>query len=96
VQIYKTKMNVKLQLKFTVDQAVGNQRYNSTLSLVSALDGRDSTPSPGRFTPGRETRYPFIVGKVGLRVGLDRCGKSRIPPEFNPLTIQGVASLYRY
>jgi hypothetical protein len=33
--------------------------YSCTLSLTSALDwGGWSTPRPGRFTPGKETRYP--------------------------------------
>ena len=32
----------------------GEQRYSSTLSLTSALDGGGwSTPRPGRFTPGQ-------------------------------------------
>jgi hypothetical protein len=36
------------------------QRYRFTLSLTSALDGSGwSTPRPGRFTPRKETRYPF-------------------------------------
>jgi hypothetical protein len=38
----------------------GEYRYSSTLSLTSALDvGGWSTPRPGRFTPGKETRYPL-------------------------------------
>jgi hypothetical protein len=33
-------------------------RYSCTLSLTSALDGGEwSTPRPGRFTPGKYTRY---------------------------------------
>jgi len=33
----------------------GEWRYNSTLSLTSALDGSGlSTPRPGRFTPGKD------------------------------------------
>ena len=31
---------------------------------------------------------------MGPRVGLDRCGKSRSPPEFDPRTVQPVASRY--
>ena len=35
----------------------GEERYSSTLSLTSALDGCGwSTPRPGYFTPGKETR----------------------------------------
>jgi len=31
---------------------------------------------------------------VGPRAGLDRCGKSRSPPGFDPRTVQPVASRY--
>jgi hypothetical protein len=31
---------------------------------------------------------------VGPRAGLDRCGKSRPPPGFDPRTVQPVASRY--
>ena len=31
---------------------------------------------------------------MGLRAGLDRCGKSRPPPGFDPRTVQPVASHY--
>jgi hypothetical protein len=38
----------------------GKQRYSSILSLTSALNGCGwSTPRPGHFTPGKETRYPL-------------------------------------
>ena len=38
----------------------GEQMYRSTPSSTSALDGRwVSTLHPGRFTPGKETRYPL-------------------------------------
>ena len=33
-------------------------------------------------------------GWVGLRSGLDRCGKSRLPPGFDPQTVQPVGSRY--
>ena len=31
---------------------------------------------------------------MGPRAGLDRCGKSRLPPGFDPQTVQPVASCY--
>ena len=33
-------------------------------------------------------------GWMGLRAGLDRCGKSRPPPGFDPRTVQPVAIRY--
>ena len=35
-------------------------------------------------------------GWVGPRVGLDRCGKSRPPPGFDPRSVQPIASHYTY
>jgi len=71
----------------------GEDRYNSTLSLTSTLDaGGWSTPRPGRFTPGKETRYPFyrrLSGPQG-RSGLVR--KISPTPGFDSRTFQPVAS----
>jgi hypothetical protein len=37
------------------------QRYSSTLSLTSALDGGGwLKPRSGRFFPGKEARYPIV------------------------------------
>jgi len=72
----------------------GQYRYSSTLSLTSALDGWvvSATPRPlhARERPGTHC----IGGWVGLRAGMDGCGKSRPPPGFDPLTVQPVASRY--
>jgi hypothetical protein len=57
--------------------------YSSTLSLTSALDvGGWSTPRPGRFTHGNETRYP-LYRRLGWRQG--RSGRLRkiSPPTGN-------------
>ena len=52
----------------------GEQRYSSTLSLTSALDGGGSTtPRPGSFTPGKQTRYPLyrmLGGPLGRSEGV--------------------------
>jgi len=34
-----------------------------------------STPVPGRFTPGKETRYPLYRRLGDPRAGLDGCRK---------------------
>ena len=53
----------------------GDQRYSSTLFLTSALEeGEGSASLTVRSLPPGKTRYPFL-GWVGLRAGLDRCGK---------------------
>ena len=73
----------------------GEYRYSSTLSLTSALVGGGwSTPRPGHFTLGKQTRYP-LYGRLGGRQ--DRSGRVRKispPPGFDPRTVQSVASRY--
>ena len=46
--------------------------------------------APAALLSGK-TRYTLWVGS---RAGLDGCGKSRPPPEFDPRTVQPVASRY--
>ena len=52
----------------------------------------NATPRPlyPRESPG--TRC--IGGWLGLRAGLEGCGKYRPPPRFDPRTVQPVASRY--
>ena len=50
--------------------------------------------SPAAFPLGKRPGIPCTGGWVGLRAGLDGCGKSRPPPGFDPRTVQPVASRY--
>ena len=73
----------------------GEYSYSCTLSLTSALDGGGwSTPRPGRFTPGKETRYPLYrrLGRPQGRSG--RVRKISLTPGFDPRTVQPVSSRY--
>jgi hypothetical protein len=73
----------------------GELKYSSTLSLTLALDeGGWSTPRPGRFTPRKETRYPLYRRLGGPQAGSGRVRKISPPPEFDPRTVQPVASRY--
>jgi hypothetical protein len=55
-----------------------------------ALEGGEGSAScPDRSLPLGKTRYPLWVGP---RDSLDKCGKSRHSPGFNPWNIQPVAS----
>ena len=69
--------------------------YICTLSLTSALYGGGwSTPRPSRFTTGEVTRYA-LYGRVGGPQGRSgRVRKNSPPPEFDPRTVQPVASRY--
>jgi hypothetical protein len=67
--------------------------YRSTLSLTLALDGGGwSNPRPGRFTPGKETRYPFYRRLDGPQGRSGRLRKISPPPGFDPRIVQPVAS----
>ena len=50
------------------------------------------TPRP--LYPRERPGTHYIGGWVGLRAGLDRGGKFRPPPGFDPRTVQPVASRY--
>ena len=87
------------KVKFTLEQAMKaharEQRYNSTLSLTSALDGGDwLMPCPGRFTHGKDTRYPLYKRPGGPQGRSGRVRKTSIPPGFHPWTVHPLASRY--
>jgi hypothetical protein len=67
--------------------------YSSTLSSNLTLD-RDGwlTPRPGRFNPGKETRYPLYRRLGGPQSRSGRVRKTLPPPVFDPRTVQPVAS----
>ena len=64
-------------------------------SLTSALGGGGwSTPLPGRFAPGRETRYP-LYRRLGVPQGLsERVRKSSLPPGLESPNVDPVACRY--
>jgi hypothetical protein len=69
------------------------QKFNSTLSVTSAVDGGGwLTPRPGRSVPGKETRYPLYRRLRGYGCRSGRVRKILPPPEFDPRTVQPVAS----
>jgi hypothetical protein len=51
-------------------------------------------PRPGRFTPGKETRYPPYRRLGGPQRRSGRLRKISPPPGFDPRTVQPVASHY--
>jgi len=74
----------------------GKQRYSSTLSVTSALDGCGCLMSrSGFFTLGEETRYALCTRLRGPRGRSRRVRRISPPPGFVPRTAQNVESLYR-
>ena len=73
----------------------GEQMYSSTLPSTSALKGMGGQRhAPATLFPGKKPGTHCTGGWVGPRVGLDGCGKSRLPPGFDPRTVRPVASRY--
>jgi hypothetical protein len=71
----------------------GEQRFNSTLPLISVLDeGGWSAPRPGHLSPGKRPGTHCTANWVGPRAGINVCGKISPLPGFDPLTVQPVAS----
>ena len=74
--------------KLTLEHARKAEKYISTISLTSALDGnRWSTPRPGCFTLGKETWY-ILYRRLGRAQGCSgRVRKISPPPGFDPWII---------
>jgi hypothetical protein len=63
--------------------------------MTTALEGgKGSVSRPSHSLTLGKTWYACTGGWVGPGTGLDRCGKSRTPPGFNPRTAQPVTSHY--
>jgi hypothetical protein len=62
-------------------------------SISVLVGGGWSTPRPGRFTAGKESRYPRTGGWVGHGAALDVSEKSRLHRGFESQTMQPVVSL---
>jgi len=79
-----------VKVKVTLEQTTKAQRgYSSTLSLTSALDGiGGQRKALAALAPGKETRYPLYRG-LGRS---ERVRKISPQPEFDPRTVQPVAS----
>ena len=75
---------------------IEQERYSCTLSLTSALDGDVwSTSPPGRFTLGKETRYPLYRRLNDSQDGSGGMRKIYVPPGFDPRAAQPIVSRYR-
>ena len=69
--------------------------YSSTLSSNSALDwGAWLAPRPGRFTTGKEIRYPLYRRLDGPQGRSGQVRKTSPTPGFGPRTAKPVASRY--
>ena len=68
--------------------------YSFALSLTSALDEGWSTQRPGRFTPAKETQYPFYRRLGGHQALSGQVRKVSPAPGSDPRTIQSLVICY--
>ena len=88
----KAKVKVKVTLQEATKAQMGS-RGIALLTLTSAIDGVGwSTPRPGLFIRGKETRYPLYRRLNWPHGRSERVRKILSPPGFDPLTVQAVAS----
>jgi hypothetical protein len=74
----------------------GEKRCSSTLSLTSALEGsRRSKSGPGRFNPAKETQSQSHRRLDEPQGWSGQVRKISPPPEFDPRTVQPVASRFK-
>jgi hypothetical protein len=97
---WRGKVNVQVKMKSALEQAMKiRMGSRDTVLLFLYLGSRWGgwlTPRPGRFTPGKETRYPFVRRLGGLQGRSGRMRKVSPQLEFNLRTIQPVTSCYTY
>ena len=70
----------------------GGQRYSSTLSRTSALDGVGVSPTPWPHLPAGKTRYPFYRRLGGPQGRSGRAG-NLVPNGIRSQTVQPVVSI---
>ena len=80
---------------FTIEQTTGGAEIQlySFFNFGARWVGW-STPRPGRFTPGKETRYPLYRRLGGSQGRFGQMRKISPPPGFHPRAVQPVASRY--
>ena len=77
-------MQVKVKVKFTLEDLEGECRHSCALSLTLALDGGElSTPCPSCCIPEKETQYPFYKRLSGPQGWSGQLQKILPPPGFD-------------
>ena len=91
-------VKVKVKVKCTLVQAVrpiGRVEVYLYSFLTTAQEGmKGQRHAPAALYPRERHSTHCIGGWMGPVAGLDGCGKSRLPPGFDPRTVQPVASRY--
>ena len=87
-----------ITVMFTLEQSTKAQSGSRVITYsffnLGARWVRWSTPRPGRFAPGKETRYPLCRRLGGPQGRSGRLQKISPQPGFDSRTVQPVASRY--
>ena len=90
----KVKVKGKVHSRRDHKGPEGEQRYNCTVSLTSALDGVGGQRHAPAALPLGKTRYPLYRRLGGPQSRSGRVLKTSPPPRFDLRTIQPVANRY--
>ena len=90
------KCTILQALRLCTGHAAGRGSRSITLLFHDhgTKRGEGSASHPGRSLPLERPGTHCTGGWVGKRADLDRCGKPRHTPEFDPRTVQPLASHY--
>jgi len=92
------KVKVKVKVKFTPEQTTKAQRGSSGIAVLffnlDARWGRVVNATLRLLFFQERPGTQCVGGWLGSRAGLGECGKSRLPPGFDPWIVQPRASRY--
>ena len=89
--VYKVKAKVNFALEQAMKALTGNYSIALLFNLGATFGGW-LTPHSGRFTPGKENRYPLHRKLCGPQGWCRWVRKTWLPPAFDPSTVQPVPS----
>ena len=91
-QVY---VKVKVTQWYAYIGTEGRRRYSSNPFVTSVLEGGGwSAPRSGRFTPGKDGRYPLYRRLGGSHGWSGRVWKISSSPRFDPRTVEPVTTRY--
>ena len=92
--------DIKCTILLALRLCTGRTAHRESKAIVLPFNdhgtrkGEGSASRPGCSLPGERPGTHCAGGWVYPRAGLDRCGKSRTPPGFDPWTVQSVTNRY--
>jgi hypothetical protein len=91
---YRDKVKVKVTLEQATKAQTGSRDITNTLLLTSALDGVGGQRRASAALPPGNIRCLSYRRLDGPQGGSERVRKISLPEEFDPRTVQPVASRY--